>query len=164
MNLTFNLELDYKPNKKGEKLLMIRCSQGRNHKRINTGIHLLPKYWDATKKQVKKSHPLALELTKTISKKMVELEEAYLELLRDNEQVSFLELAISIQKPKSVNFYQFAITHKLNQFKTNRKMGTFRRYESVLNKLKEFAGNSLTVIYPGKRNETFTHLFLHHCR
>ncbi len=53
MSLTFDPELDYKANKKGEKLLMTRCSQYRTHKRINTGIHLLSKYCDATKKQVK---------------------------------------------------------------------------------------------------------------
>lgn len=145
MSLTFNLELDYKANKKGEKLLMIRCSQGRTHKRINTGIHLLPKYWNATKKQVKKTHPLAKDVIKTLNKKMQELEEAYLELLRGDEQVSLIELCSFILKPKSVNFYHFATTHKLSQFKAKRKMGTYRRYEAVLNKLKEYAGKELSV-------------------
>ena len=49
MGVTFNIELDSKANKKGEKLVMIRCTQNGAHKRINTGIHILPKFWDNKK-------------------------------------------------------------------------------------------------------------------
>ena len=49
MGVTFNIELDSKANKKGEKLVMIRCTQNGARKRINTGIHILPKFWDNKK-------------------------------------------------------------------------------------------------------------------
>lgn len=33
----------------------------------------------------------------------------------------------------------------INQFKSSKKLGTYRRYEAVLNKLKEFKGKNLTI-------------------
>lgn len=145
MSITFNLELDYKANKKGEKLLMIRCSQHGNHKRINTGIHIEPKHWDKLLKKVKKSHPLYLEMNKTLSKKLTEFEEIHIALLDKNEEVYLDEIISKYQKPKSLSFYDFAYKTKLAHFKANKKMGTYRRYEAVLNKLKEFTGNNLSL-------------------
>lgn len=143
--LTFNLELDYRANKKGEKLLMIRLSKGGNHRRISTGIHIMPKNWDKAKKQVKKSHPLALQLNKTISNRITEIEEKYILLLKDDTDFSLDELIHLFQKPKAQNFFEFAYKYKLEPIKSSKKLGTYRRYEAVLNKLKEFAGKSLTL-------------------
>lgn len=145
MSLTFNLELDSKPNKKGEKLLMIRCTYQGKHKRINTGIHLLPNYWDTVKKKIKISHPLYSETNKTITQLLQEVEGNYLALLRDKDEISLVDLIKSLNKPKSINFFEFAKSYKLNDFKAKKMTGTYRRYEAVLNKLKEFAGDNLTI-------------------
>ncbi len=143
--VTFNLELDSHTNSKGESILMIRCSQNRIHKRINSGIRVIPKYWDNAKKQVKKFHPLHHDLNKTINLKFQEVQEKYLSLLREEEPVTMFELVSKVQQPRSVNFFEFARTYKLNQFKNNKKLGTLRRYESVLAKFSRYAGKDLTI-------------------
>ena len=85
MGVTFNIELDSKANKKGEKLVMIRCTQNGAHKRINTGIHLQPKFWDNKKKQIKKSHVSAVNLNKSLYQQIENLQTNYTELLKLKE-------------------------------------------------------------------------------
>ena len=38
MTIPFNLELDSRQDKKGENFIMIRCSQGKKHRTINSGV------------------------------------------------------------------------------------------------------------------------------
>jgi hypothetical protein len=57
MHITFNVELDSKTNKNGEKLIMIRAAQNGHPKRINTGVNIKPLYWDSKKKRAKKICP-----------------------------------------------------------------------------------------------------------
>ena len=91
MGVTFNIELDSKANKKGEKLVMIRCTQNGAHKRINTGIHILPKFWDNKKKQIKKSHISAVDLNKSLSEQAHEKAKQY---LVDNEPKQVLSAGV----------------------------------------------------------------------
>ena len=146
MSITFNLELDSKANKKGEHLIMIRCSKDGDHKRINSGQHLARKHWNFKKQLAKKSYPNHIELNKTLIHKQQEIEEIYLKLSRSNTtELNLIDVIRQFGKPKAINFYDFAIHYKLNQFKTNKKLGTYRRYESVLNKVKEYTGKDLTL-------------------
>jgi integrase/recombinase XerD len=146
MPITFNLELDSKPNRKGEHLIMIRCSKDGDHKRINSGQHLAKRHWDCKKQLAKKSYPNHVELNKTLIHKQQEIEEVYLKLSRTGTiEASLIDVVKQFGKPKSINFFDFAINYKLSQFKANNKLGTYRRYESILNKIKNYAGKDLTL-------------------
>lgn len=145
MKVYFNLELDNYTNRNGENAIMVRCTYNREHRRVRTNIHIKPKFWDDTIKAVKKNHPLAKEYSASLNEQFLALEKLFLDMVRDDTEISLDAFIKAIGKPKSVNFYEFAYKNKLSQFKSSKKLGTFRRYESVLNKLKEFAGKNLTV-------------------
>src|SRR5206468_1994184 len=142
---TFNVELDSKTNKNGEKLIMIRVTQNGAHKRINTGICINSAHWDKKKKLVQKKYPLADEINATIAAKLNKLMEVYLQQLRQDGITSLHALCNQFAKPKALNFFEFAKTFKLNYFAANGKLGTLRRYESVLTKLKLFTGAQLGI-------------------
>lgn len=139
MKIYFNLELDNYTNRNGEKAIMIRCTYNREHKRVRTNIHIKPKFWDDKAKAVKKSHPLAKEYSASLNEQFLSLERLFLDMVRDDTEITLDTFIKAIEKPKSVNFYEFAFKNKLSQFKSSNKMGTYRRYESVLTKLEEFA-------------------------
>jgi len=145
MDIHFNIELDNYTNKKGEKSVFIRCTQNRKHKRVNVGIQINPKYWDETQKCITKRHKLHKEYNAAIQQKMLELQKVYLSQLNSGEFIELPSFIQTIQKPQSQNFFDFAYKYKLEPIKSNKKLGTYRRYEAVLNKLKEFAGKSLTL-------------------
>ena len=144
MPITFTLELNSKSTNKGEHLIMIRCSQKHQHKRINTGIHIEKKFWDPRKKQVKAGCVLRYQMNSTLAHKINALKETYLKLQQSSDaEIQIDDLIEYSTKPKSVNFFDFAYKHKLVQFQLNKKLGTYRRYEAVLNKLKVYAGTNL---------------------
>ncbi|MGJ7030041.1 phage integrase SAM-like domain-containing protein [Niabella hirudinis] len=145
MKIYFNLELDSYANRKGERAIMIRCTQHRQHKRIKTGIHINPVFWDSIKKNISKKHPLFKEYDSVLKQKLLNAEKIYLDIIRENAEITLQDFLEKLETPKTANFFDFAIQKKLNQFKSDKKMGTFRRYEAVLNKLKEFKGKNLPV-------------------
>ena len=84
---------------------MIRCSQGKKHRRINCELHIAKRSWDNTKKQVRKGHPLSEAINKALMHKTMQIQECYLTLMREDEEVVLLEDVINLfQKPKSCKF------------------------------------------------------------
>lgn len=104
-------------------------------------ISISQKYWDKGKQEVKKSHPAAEQYNRIIRGWLQKLSKAYSTMLEADEDVTIEYLIDQVNKPKSISFYKFAEDTKLAEFKAKQKMGTYRRYEAVLNKLKEYAPN-----------------------
>jgi len=126
MEIYFNIELDSHTNKKGENTIFIRCTFNRQHKRISTGIQIIPKYWNSKQRIVAKNHPLSKEYNSIISQKLIELEKIYLSMVKENQDISLDLLLNRVMKPKSLSFYDFAYKTKLAHFKANKKLGTYR--------------------------------------
>lgn len=145
MNIHFNLELSGKASLQGQKSILIRLTQNREHTRVSTGIQLEMKYWDKSKKRVKGSHPLAKEYNEIIQTKLKELTALYSKLLAEKVALSPEDLINHSAKKISTNFFEFAYATKLAEIKANQKMGTHRRYESVLKKLLMYAGKDLSL-------------------
>ncbi len=139
MKVSFTPELNYRADSKGEHLIQIRCSQNRTHKRINTQVSVAKKYWDKGKQEVKRSHPQADQYNRIIRGWLQKLSKSYSDLLEAGEDVTTDNLMAQVNKPKALSFYKFAEETKLAEFKAKQKMGTYRRYEAILNKLKEYA-------------------------
>lgn len=67
------------------------------------------------------------------------LSKTYNDLLEAGEDLTLDSMILQVNKPKALSFYKFAEDTKLAEFKAKQKMGTYRRYEAVLNKLKDYA-------------------------
>ena len=144
MKVSFTPELNHRADSKGEHLIQIRCSQSRLHKRINTGISVSQKHWDKGKLEVKKGHQNADQYNRIIRGWLQKLSKAYSDLLETGEDLVIDSLIARVNSPKVISFYKFAEETKLAEFKARKKMGTYRRYEAVLSKLRAYAPN-LTV-------------------
>lgn len=145
MNLHLNTELDSHLNARSERLVMVRCTLNRSHKRVSTGIHVNPKFWDFKQKLVKKSHPLAAEYNSKLRQLLITIEKAYLVLTETTPNVTLLSLVQAVAAPRQISFFDFAENTKLSKFKAKSKLGTFRRYEATLSKLGEYTSNRLTL-------------------
>jgi integrase/recombinase XerD len=145
MNIHFSLELSSRANFKSEKSVLIRLTYNRKHRRISTGIQLESKFWNKTLKKVKSNHPLAAEYNQVILAKQKALTELYGKLLQEDAFVTPDDLVRNLNKEETTNFFDFAKSTKLAEIKSRNKLGTLRRYEAVLSKLKEYAGKSLVI-------------------
>jgi site-specific recombinase XerD len=145
MNITFNLELNSKADSKGEKSIIIRCTQNRKHKRISTGISIPISAWNKDKQQIKASYRLAVEYNSLIQTKLKTVIRAYNKLLETNQTTDLIELSSSLSQTSQISFFEFAYKTKMAEIKASNKLGTYKRYESVLNKFKEFCGKNLPI-------------------
>lgn len=144
MNISFNLELNTTSPSKGEKTILIRCTQNRKHKRISTGITIQPSAWNKQKQKIKSSYQFAAEYNSLLQTKLKTVIKQYNALLEANQTTNLEELASSLAQSKQVNFFEFAYKTKMAEIKASNKLGTYKRYEAVLNKFKAFCGKNLT--------------------
>lgn len=139
MGVSFTPEINYRADLRGNHLVQIRCSEKGKHKRFSLGISIPSKHWDFDKKEVKKVNGCALEYNRIINGWLLKLSKVYAQLIEEKADVSLDELLFAVSSPKVVSFFQFAAATKLSEFKAKGKMGTYRRYEAVLTKLKAYA-------------------------
>jgi len=139
MGVSFTPEINYRADSRGNHLVQIRCSEKGKHKRFSLGISIPSKHWDFDKKEVKKVNGCASEYNRIINGWLLKLSKVYAQLMEEKADTSLDELLFAVSAPKVVSFFQFAETTKLAEFKAKGKMGTYRRYEAVLNKLRVYA-------------------------
>jgi site-specific recombinase XerD len=144
MNITFNLELNSSNSSKGVKTILIRCTQNRKHKRISTGITIPVSSWNKNKQLIKASHKLSAEYNKLLQTKLKSVINAYNKLIDSNPSTNLDELVTSLRQNNEVNFFEFAYRTKMAEIKASNKLGTYKRYEAVLNKFREFSGKNLS--------------------
>ena len=145
MSVTFNLELSKSKASTTEGSVLIRLTQHRKSKRIGTGVTIPIKSWDKLHQIVKKNHPLSQELNNLINEKLRKVTTVYTRLLSEHDDVSLDEIIMKMAAVPMTNFFDFAYSTKMPEIKSKQKLGTYRRYEAVLNKLKEYAGAKLTL-------------------
>jgi integrase/recombinase XerD len=145
MTVHFTPEINSRASSKGDHAIQIRCTQNRKHKRVTIGIAVPKDHWDTKKHCVKKKHPMADQYNRIIQQELLKLQKAYATLLEDGKDVTLDHICQSLQQPRQQSFYEFAEQTKLREFQTNGKLGTLRRYQSVLEKLKDYAGPQLTL-------------------
>ena len=144
MNITFSFELNSSKTLDKEQSILIRLTQQRKLKRIGTGIKIAPKFWNKDKQIIKSAHPLSVQYNKIISEKLKKVTSTYANLLETTGVVTPEEIIRELSKETTTNFFDFAYTTKLAEIKYRKKMGTYRRYEAVLNKLMDYAGKQLS--------------------
>lgn len=143
MKITFGLEASPIKGLKHQYAIYIRCTQHRKHRRINTSITISSEHWNKQKKEVRKSHPLHRQYNQLIQTHYRKVLEAYNQLLCKGEDVYLQNLTEALQGLTQENFFDFANRTKIEEFKASKKLGTLKKYEVVLGKLKVFAGEKL---------------------
>ena len=144
-NISISLELNFKKSNDLEGRVLIRCTQNRKHKRISTGVAVAPKYWDKIHHKIKSSHPLCNELNNLIQEKLKKVTASYTKLLSEHDEVTLDDIILKMTSEPMTNFYDFALRTKMAEIKSTNKIGTYRRYEAVLNKFKDFTGSNLNI-------------------
>ena len=164
MNITFRLE--YNPAKDSNQLkpIFIRCTQNRKHKRIHTGVSISTEHWNKQKQQVRKSHPQHQAYNQLIQTQLKQVLDTYHQLMISQKELNLLTLTEALQGGEQQDFFVFALNTKLKEIKSRNKLGTYRRYETVLHKFKAFTGGSLPIqqINYSLLKQYEHHLITHH--
>ncbi len=134
--ITFNIELNSRPDKEGLHSLLIRITENRQHRRVGTGYSIEKVHWG--KGKVSSSHPNSKELNLLLRKKIQELESTLLKNQLQDRSVNIDDLQKVIQE-RSDDFYQF-FNHYLLRIR-ERKFTTWKKKVSIYNNLKTFRPN-----------------------
>ena len=164
MNITFRLE--YNPAKDSNQLkpIFIRCTQNRKHKRIHTGVSISAEHWNKQKQQVRKSHPQHQAYNQLIQTQLKQVLDTYHQLMISQKELNLLTLTEALQGGEQQDFFVFALNTKLKEIKSRNKLGTYRRYETVLHKFKAFTAGKLPIqqINYSLLKQYENHLITHH--
>ena len=104
-----------------------------------TLLHINPKDWDVNSQCVKKQHPNASELNALISEKKAELEKETCLLTLTDDSVSIETIRNKINNRTSLDLFGYANKY-IEQLYKEGKQGTYRKYKSVINKLRAYVG------------------------
>lgn len=145
MSVTFNLECNRNGHSASEGSILIRITHQRKMKRMGTGINIPVKMWDKANQKVRKSHPLHAEYNQLLQESLKKVIATYSKLLQETDHISLDDIVASVNNSFNDNFFDFAYSTKLAEIKSGKKQGTYRKYQSVVNKFKEFAGSKLRI-------------------
>lgn len=136
LKVSFALELNHKPNRFGLHCVFVKIRHGKEVRRVSTGIFIKKTDWNKDKQEVRKSCKDSALFNILIKKK---LSEASLDNVKNGIADRVISV-VSIQKKlrndvTGGSFYDFAdkFTNKMQN------SGTRRVYETVINKLREYA-------------------------
>lgn len=164
MNITFRLEYNAAKDSNQLKPIFIRCTQNRKHKRIHTGVSISAEHWNKQKQQVRKSHPQHQAYNQLIQTQLKQVLDTYHQLMISQKELNLLTLSEALQGGEQQDFFEFALNTKLKEIKSRNKLGTYRRYETVLHKFKAFTAGSLPIqhINYSLLKQYEHHLITHH--
>ena len=140
--VTFNFELNNKPNRLGKYVVFIRITQDRKNKRIKTSVALDSKSeWNPKKQEVRVSNPDHIILNETLRMEMAKAEKTYREM-KEVGAVSPYSLKERIKGlEKSDSFLEFARQHA-QSFYVAGKIPYWKRWVGFCNKLEVYAKDS----------------------
>ena len=145
MNVTFGLEICKNKANDQEVTILIRFTQNRKSKRISTGVKIPIKHWNQSKQKVKSTNNSYIELNGIVNEKLKRAITAYRDLLEEGIEVDLYEIKNKLTKKSVTDFFEFAKRTKIEQIKSSNKLGTLRRYETVLAKFKEFTNGNINI-------------------
>lgn len=104
-----------------------------------TLLHLNPNDWDGKAQCVKKQHPNAVTLNTIISQRKAELEKETCLLALKDDSVSIETIRNKINDRTSFDLFEYADKYIEYLYK-NQKHGTYKKYKSVVKKLRLYVG------------------------
>jgi len=145
MNVTFGLDAFKNKANDREVTILIRFTQNRKSKRISTGIKIPIKDWNSKKQKVKSSNLSHNELNGVIQEKLKRVIGVYRDLLEGNIDVELKDIKNKLTTKSTTDFFEFAYKIKISQLEASNKLGTLKRYETVLTKFKLFTKGSISI-------------------
>lgn len=137
--ITFNFELNNKPNRLGKYTIFIRITQDRKNKRLKTSVSLDSRNeWNPKKQEVRVSNPNFMVLNETLKKEMAKAEQTYREM-KEVGAVSPYSIKEKIKGlEKSDSFLEFARQHA-QSFYVAGKIPYWKRWVGFCNKMEAYA-------------------------
>ncbi|MBI9058369.1 MAG: site-specific integrase [Labilibaculum sp.] len=124
-----------KLNKEGKALLQLQVYLRRKQRFFSTGIYLIPKQWDESKRQIK-NHPNQIRLNKQIRDLISGLEDFEIKVSEEKKNFSFIHVGNYLSGDVDTEFIEFC-KNELEEDKS-KKYSTYRAIKSKLNTLEDF--------------------------
>ena len=141
VSIKVKLKLRKDMNADGTMPLVIHVTGSSQRERINPSINVIPKYFDEKNQQVKPINREYQDINLLIGNYISKINAIKTEFrLSDREITPKLLKQELIGGLTRTNFVAF-IADALEDEKVNNSPGTYKRYESIYNKLKEFSEN-----------------------
>ncbi len=129
----------HKAKKNNEAPLYLRLIKDRKPKYVSLKLYVLPKYWDADKEKVKPSHPNSVRINNYLAERTRAALDSILETETDDPSAPAAVLKYSVMGVSNEDFFTFS--YKLiKQYQSKGQIGSYKKYISVLKKLKDFIG------------------------
>lgn len=140
--VTFNLELNNKPNRLGKYVVFIRITQDRKSKRIKTSVALDSRAeWNPKKQEVRSTNLYHAVLNDTLRMELAKAEQTYRQM-KESGAVSPYSIKEKIKGlEKSDSFLEFARQHAQSFYVAGR-IPYWKRWVGFCNKLEAYAKDS----------------------
>lgn len=140
MPTTKILLFEHKAKKNGEVPLYLRVIKDRKPRYVSLKLNVLPKYWDTDKEKVKSGHPNAVRMNNYLTERVRDALDNLLELETTEPNAPVTALKHVIMGVPVTDFFTYGFNF-IKQFENKGKIGTYRRFESALNKLRRYTGD-----------------------
>jgi integrase/recombinase XerD len=135
-----------KVNKKGECPIAFRIIKDRKATLISSGYSIDPLHWDEDNKKIKSSaknrdsKETVARINAQITKRFGEIQNELIDIDGLNKRVSRKQIKEQLHGKTYQNFYEFA-KKVVESYKTENKIGTYSRTNTIINKMEEYAPN-----------------------
>jgi site-specific recombinase XerD len=142
--VTFSIELSSKPNKgHKERLLMLRITINRKRARIALMYSVNPKQFipDASNfKFIRSSNPNYAKINTYLEEQINKAKDKAQEIVKEGKPLTSLEIKRRFLENKGKSFFEFG-EKKANSLKRKGEIGSYKKYNAVLNSIEEFNGS-----------------------
>lgn len=137
-NISFNFELNKRPNKRGKYAVVLRITEDRQHKRSNTGVEISRTAdWNSTRQEVKTTAEYSDQLNKQLQEIMENAKAAYRELKSEGTATSSSVMRKAVSDSQKKGLLDFC-HERIHELDNSRQFGTAKKYGDTVNKLESF--------------------------
>lgn len=137
-NISFNFEINKRPNKKGKYAIILRITEDRKHKRSTTNVEVSRiSDWDIKKQVVKNTAEYSAKLNSELHEILEHAQDAYRELKSDGIATCSSVLRKTVaeaQKHPLIDFCQ----ERVAELENARSFGTSKKYGDTVNKIRNY--------------------------
>lgn len=138
MAVTFNFEINKRPNKKGRYKIFIRITENRKHRKIATSIELLDiNHWQSKRQRISSKEPLAEKWNSILDEEMENIKNKYRGLKKEGRGHANSIVDASKQEEMVFSFIEYAENYAKDTMESGSSF-TAEKYITFINKLKFF--------------------------
>jgi len=146
--VTFNIELSSKANKgQKEHLLMLRITVNRKKARVALMYSVFPNQFipkASNFKFIRASHSDHAVINKYLEEQINKAKKVTQEILNEGKLLTSSEIKRRFLENKGTNIFEYA-KDKVESLKAHGQIGSYKKYNAVLNSIEEFTGSRKTL-------------------